>query len=117
MNNPLLTLAESPYPLPCPEVAWYEFLSLASAGAVIPEAEIKLARSAARFRSSRPPTTAPLSTLNGRDSRLPPNIEAGAKARMLAFVSTLLRRRRLLELARVNILASSDNALFAVADW
>jgi hypothetical protein len=36
---------------------------------------------------------------------------------MLAFVSTLLRRRRLEELASVNILASSDRALFAVADW
>lgn len=42
---------------------------------------------------------------------------AGARARIEAFVSTLFLRRRLEDEAKVRILASSDRALFAVADW
>ena len=60
-------------------------------------------------------TTEALRMLSGKDSRLPPNIDAGARARMEALVSSELRRRRLEELARVNIDASSVRTLLAVA--
>lgn len=53
----------------------------------------------------------------GRDSREPPNMDAGARARIDAFVSRLLRRRRFEEEARVIIEASSVRTLFAVAIW
>ena len=58
----------------------------------------------------------PLSTLNGRLSRLPPNIEAGARARIDALVSAEFRRRRFDDDASVRIEASSVKTLFAVAD-
>jgi len=54
-------------------------------------------------------------TLSGRDSRLPPQREEGAKARTEASVSKERRRRRLEEEARVRIDASSVRRLFAVA--
>ena len=59
----------------------------------------------------------PDSTERGRDSRLPPNIDAGAKAFMEALVSTEFRRRRFDEDARVRMEASSVRTLFAVAEW
>lgn len=58
----------------------------------------------------------PLSTLSGRLSRLPPNMEAGANARIEALVSTEFRRRRLEEDASVRMDASSVRTLLAVAD-
>ena len=61
-------------------------------------------------------STMPLSTLKGRLSRLPPNIEAGARARMDALVSTEFRRRRFEDDASVRMEASSVKTLFAVAD-
>lgn len=61
-------------------------------------------------------STMPLNTLNGRLSRLPPNIEAGARARMDALVSAEFRRRRFEDDASVRIEASSVKTLFAVAD-
>lgn len=61
-------------------------------------------------------STMPLSTLKGRLSRLPPNIEAGARARIEALVSAELRRRRLEDDASVRMEASSVKTLFAVAD-
>ena len=60
--------------------------------------------------------TIPLRTLSGRLSRLPPNIDAGARARMEAFVSSEFRRRLLEEDASVRIDASSESILFAVAE-
>jgi hypothetical protein len=57
-----------------------------------------------------------LRTLRGRDSRLPPNIDAGARARTEALVSSELRRLRLEELASVKIDASSVSTLLAVAE-
>ena len=95
-----------------------------------PEVEIKLARSALIFElgytgplaslkeavSPRPRfMTVPESTDSGSDSRLPPNIDAGANAFIEAFVSTEFLRRRLEDEARVRIEASSVNTLFAVA--
>lgn len=56
-------------------------------------------------------------TERGRDSRLPPNMDAGASARMEAFVSRLFRRRRFDEDANVSTEASSVRMLFAVAVW
>jgi hypothetical protein len=44
-------------------------------------------------------------------------MEAGGMALTLALVSTLLRRRRFEEEARVKIEASSVRTLLAVADW
>lgn len=60
--------------------------------------------------------TEELRMLRGRDSRLPPNIDAGARARTEAFVSSELRRLRFEELASVKIDASSVSTLFAVAE-
>lgn len=57
-----------------------------------------------------------LRTLRGRDSRLPPNIDAGARARTDALVSSELRRLRFEELASVRIDASSVSTLLAVAE-
>ena len=57
-----------------------------------------------------------LRTLRGSDSRLPPNIDAGARARTEALVSSELRRLRFEELARVRIDASSVSTLLAVAE-
>lgn len=54
---------------------------------------------------------------SGSDSREPPNMDAGASARIEALVSRLLRRLRLEEDARVMIEASSVRTLFAVAMW
>lgn len=54
---------------------------------------------------------------SGKDSRDPPNMDAGARARIEAFVSRLLRRLRLEEDASVRIEASSVSTLFAVAMW
>lgn len=59
----------------------------------------------------------PDSTDSGSDSRLPPNMEAGANALMDALVSTELRRRRLDDDASVKIEASSVRTLLAVAVW
>jgi hypothetical protein len=56
-----------------------------------------------------------LRTLRGRDSRLLPQSEDGARARTEAFVSKELRRRRFEEDARVIIEASSLRTPFAVA--
>ena len=56
-----------------------------------------------------------LSTLSGRDSRLPPKIDDGASARTEALVSREFRRRRFEEEARVNIEALSVSKLLAVA--
>lgn len=56
-------------------------------------------------------------TDSGRDSRLPPNIDAGASALTEALVSTELRLLRFDEEANVKIEASSVKALFAMADW
>ena len=105
--------------------------SLASAGAVIPDADIRLARSALSGRvcpvliSRREALSAPEAewimvpdrTERGSDSRLPPNIEAGARAFMDALVSTEFRRRRFEDDARVRIEASSVRTLLAVAVW
>ena len=66
---------------------------------------------------SRPPITAPDKTERGRDSRDPPNMLAGARARIEAFVSTLFLRRRFEDEAKVRMLALSDKTLFAVAVW
>lgn len=94
----------------------------------MPELEIRLARSAAMpgLRWSAPDAFAAevldgsaieaLRMLRGRDSRLPPNIDAGARARTDAFVSSELRRLRFEELASVKIDASSVSTLFAVAE-
>ena len=54
-------------------------------------------------------------TLRGRDSRDPPNIEDGAKARTEAFVSSEFRLRLFEDDARVNIEALSVSKLLAVA--
>jgi hypothetical protein len=59
----------------------------------------------------------PERTDRGRDSRLPPNIDAGARALMEALVSTEFRRRRFDEEARVRMEASSVSTLLAVAEW
>lgn len=61
-------------------------------------------------------STMPLRTLRGRLSRLPPNMEAGASARMDALVSAELRRQRFDDDARVTIDASSVRMLLAVAE-
>lgn len=61
-------------------------------------------------------STMPLRTLSGRDSREPPNMDAGARARIEALVSRELRRRRLEEEASVMMEASSLRALLAVAE-
>ena len=61
-------------------------------------------------------STMPLSTLSGRLSRLPPNIDAGANALIEALVSTEFRRRRFDDDASVRMEALSVNTLFAVAD-
>jgi hypothetical protein len=125
-SNPLRTLA-----LPI-----YEFRSLARAGAVTPLADTRLDLSALnldpegpwcppvppnslKLALSAPPpgTTVPDSTLSGNDSRLFPNILAGASALIEAFVSTEFRRRRFEEDARVKMDASSVSTLFAVAVW
>jgi len=55
-----------------------------------------------------------LKTLSGRLSRLPPNIEEGARARTDASVSMDLLRRLLEDDASVKIEALSVNKLFAV---
>ena len=57
-------------------------------------------------------------TLNwdrGRDSRLAPKTEFGARARTEAFVSAEVRRLWRVEEARVRVEASSVSTLFAVA--
>jgi hypothetical protein len=59
--------------------------------------------------------TLPLSTLNGRLSRLPPKTLDGARARIEALVSNEFRRRLLEEEASVRIEALSVKTLFAVA--
>ena len=60
--------------------------------------------------------TGPLRTLRGRDSRLPPKMDDGARARTEAFVSRELRRRPAFEEeARVRMEALSVSRLFAVA--
>lgn len=56
-----------------------------------------------------------LSTLNGKDSLLPPQSEDGARARTEASVSIDLRRRRFEDEASVRIDALSVNRLLAVA--
>ena len=56
-----------------------------------------------------------LSTLKGRDSRLPPKSDEGARARTEALVSRELRRRRLELEARVRMEALSVRRLLAVA--
>jgi hypothetical protein len=61
-------------------------------------------------------STMPLRTLSGRLSRLPPNIDAGARARIEALVSAEFRRRRFEDDASVKMEASSVRMLFAVAD-
>jgi len=58
----------------------------------------------------------PDKTDKGRDSRLPPNMEAGASALIEAFVSTEFLRRRFDDEASVRMEASSVRTLFAVAD-
>lgn len=58
----------------------------------------------------------PDKTESGRDSRLPPNTDAGARALIEAFVSTEFLRRRLEEDANVRIEASSVRTLLAVAE-
>lgn len=58
----------------------------------------------------------PDNTDKGRESRLPPNMDPGARAFMEALVSTEFRRRRLDEEASVRMDASSVRTLFAVAD-
>jgi hypothetical protein len=66
-----------------------------------------------------PPTllsTVALRTLSGRDSRLPPKMEEGARARTEASVSRERRRRRLEEEARVRMEALSVRRLLAVAE-
>lgn len=63
-----------------------------------------------------PPSTVALRTLSGRDSRLPPNREDGARARTEASVSKERRRRRLEEDARVRMEALSVRRLLAVAE-
>lgn len=60
--------------------------------------------------------TVPDNTESGRDSRLPPNMDPGARAFIDALVSTEFLRRRFDEEARVRIEASSVRTLFAVAD-
>ena len=59
----------------------------------------------------------PERTERGSDSREPPNMEAGARARIDALVSLELRRRRFEEEARVRMEASSVRMLLAVAVW
>ena len=89
-----------------------------------PEAEYTLARSAAAelaWTECRGGSMFALSTLNGRDSRLPPKLELGARARTEAPESILRLLRfedeakvimlalsavRLLELVELNVLAS-----------
>ncbi len=61
--------------------------------------------------------TVPDKTERGRDSRLPPNIEAGARALIEALVSKELRLRRLDDEANVRIEASSVKRLSTVAEW
>jgi hypothetical protein len=61
--------------------------------------------------------TVPDKTDNGRDSRLPPNMEAGASAFMDALVSTEFRRRLFEEEAKVRMEASSVRRLLATAEW
>lgn len=56
-----------------------------------------------------------LNTLSGKLSLLPPQREDGARARTEASVSRDLRRRLLLDEARVRIEALSVNKLLAVA--
>lgn len=61
----------------------------------------------------------PERTLSGSDSRLPPQTDAGAKARTEASVS-MLRRRRFDDEARVTMLASSVSTFgwfVSVARW
>lgn len=60
-------------------------------------------------------STLPLSTLNGRLSRLPPHTDDGASARTEASVSIDRRLRRLLDDANVRIEALSVSRPFAVA--
>lgn len=62
------------------------------------------------------PSTVALRTLRGKDSRLPPKSEEGARARTEASVSKERRRRRLEEDARVRIEALSVRRLLAVAE-
>jgi hypothetical protein len=54
---------------------------------------------------------------SGRDSRLLPKREDGARARTEASVSRLCRRRRLDDEASVRMEALSVRMLFAVAAW
>ena len=54
-------------------------------------------------------------TLKGRDSRLPPKREEGARALTEALVSSELRRRRFEEDARVRMEALSVRTLLAIA--
>lgn len=57
-----------------------------------------------------------LSTLNGKLSRLPPNTDDGARARIEALVSREFRRRRFEDDARVRMEALSVKRLLAVAE-
>lgn len=59
--------------------------------------------------------TLALSTLSGNDSRLPPNNDEGARARIEAFVSKEFRRRLFDEEASVKTEALSVSRLLAVA--
>lgn len=61
-------------------------------------------------------STVALKTLSGRDSRLPPKSEEGARARTEASVSKERRRRRLEDDARVRMDALSVRRLLAVAE-
>ena len=97
-----------------------------------PEAEIRLARSALSLElgymlplASRKEAVSawpgwmmvPDKTDKGKDSRLPPNMDAGARAFTDAFVSTELRLLRLDDEANVKMEASSVSTLLAVAEW
>jgi hypothetical protein len=61
------------------------------------------------------PSIVALRTLSGRDSRLPPKSDEGARARTDASVSKERRRRRLEDDARVRMEALSVRRLLAVA--
>jgi hypothetical protein len=60
--------------------------------------------------------TVALRTLSGRDSRLPPKRDEGARARTEASVSKERRRRRLEDDASVRMEALSVRRLLAVAE-
>lgn len=81
----------------------------------MPELLYTLARSAEGYPAAGGRTCSTLeeSTLKGSDSRLPPQTELGAKARIDASVSMLLRRR-FEDDARVKMLALSVRVLLVV---